>query len=205
MLPNIYVLSYIPSVGELGGKTKTISNKICEICGKDDEKFEVISYWFEQWNGEDLIKAGGLNYFVSERLKLLLEVKIEGINFQKAVIEKADYYKPSKKAYQKEIPSFYLLNIGNILDGPDIWWERDNVCQACSRQKWKITLIGIQSTVNSDPTATYVPRQVFKNKWNGEDIFCLEDPGLPIVTQNFLDIVNSLNGFKYELKTANWV
>ena len=47
---------------------------------------------FEQCKGEDLIEAGGIHYFVSERLKISLENRgITGISFQKAIIEKADY------------------------------------------------------------------------------------------------------------------
>lgn len=67
------------------------------------------------------------------------------------------------------------------------------------------TLEGIQSTINSDPTAIYTPRQVYFKEWNGEIIFNLHDPGKPIVTQEFLDIVNDVSLKKVTLAPAEGV
>ena len=202
-MKKIYVLAYVPSLGELGNATNRLKEEICAVCRKVNITYDPIAYKFDQWGGEDLLKVGGMEYFVSERLKDLLQ-EIPGIAFQKAIIEKESYFKVSKNAYQKDIPNFYLLTIEKRLDGPEIWYTRTKVCESCGDQKWMITLEGISSTINSDVNAKYTPREVYKDTWNGEMIFSLQDPGLPIVTEEFVDILNGLGGYKYDLREAKW-
>lgn len=68
-LPNIYVLKGLPSLGEMGIKTKAIHREYCDICNKGTTEYDPFSYVFAQWNGEDLISVAGNYYLVSERLK----------------------------------------------------------------------------------------------------------------------------------------
>lgn len=200
---DLYVLNNLPSLGEMGDKTDIERTKSCSECNILDENIHEFSYKFASWNGQDLIEVAGNYIFVSEKVKIELEKHANGtLDFFKIKNEKADYFKIGKKAYQKEIPTFYKLEIKKRLDGPEIWWEREGKCPKCDRDQWNITLDGIGSSIDDDD---YVPRQVYKNTWNGEMIFNLQDPGQPIVTQDFLDIVNSVTDQKIELRKAEWV
>ena len=200
---NLYVLNSLPSLGEMGDQTSIERINLCSECNILEENIHAFSYKFASWNGQDLIEVAGNYFFVSERVKIELEKHVNGtLEFFKINKEKTDYFKIGKKAYQKEIPTFYKLEIKKRLDGPEIWWEREAKCPKCSRDKWNITLDGIGSSINDDD---YVPRKVYKNTWNGEMIFKLQDPGQPIVTQEFLDIVNSVTDQKIELREAEWV
>lgn len=203
-LPNIDVLNDLPSLGEIGEKTKTIFKTDCDTCNRRTIKYDPFSYAFARWNGEDLISVAGNEYFVSKRLKLESKTK-DLVNYIPIINEKKDYFKMGKKAYRKTIPSFYRLEITQNIDGPELWWERNEKCPVCGEYKWWPTLKGIQSTVTSDPTAIYTPRQVYFKEWKGEIIFNLKDPGKPIVTQKFLDTVNNVCIKKIKLKSAEWV
>ncbi|MDC7125206.1 MAG: hypothetical protein PQJ46_06555 [Spirochaetales bacterium] len=205
-LPSIYVLNDLPSLGEIGEKTKSIFNIECATCNRRTIEYNPFSYVFARWNGEDLISVAGNEYFVSKRLKLELEPKVKDlVNFVPIINEKKEYFKMGKSAYQKTIPPFFRLEITHNIDGPELWWERNEQCPACGKYKWWPTLKGIESTITSAPTATYTPRQVYFKDWKGEAIFNLNDPGKPIVTQEFIDTVNNVCIKKIKLKPAEWV
>ncbi len=202
--PNLYVIGRVPSIGEMGECTIVHFKEICSICKMKSVEYQEIAIKFDRWDGEDLISVGGTMNFVSKRLKTRLEEnEIKGIDFQEAKNEKESFFKFGKKAYQDSLPIFYFLKINSSLDGPEIWWERTYVCPGCQDQKWEITMDGISSTISPDSSELYVPRKVFRDSWHGENIFNLLDPGLPLATQKFIDVVNSFGG-RYKFPVAEW-
>jgi hypothetical protein len=202
--PKIYVLNKLPSLGELGDKTQIEYKTVCYKCGIKRAVKKQISYKFDMWNGEDLISVAGIYKFVSQRLKSELEfLENKEVTFTPVVNEKSDYFKPGKNAYQKEIPQFYLIEPLKVLDGPELWWKRVGKCESCNKHSWNYTIEGITSVV-ADDLDNYVQRGVYQNQWRGELIFNLSDPGAPIVTEDFIKIVNRVDKTRHSFFEAKW-
>lgn len=204
--PEIYVFDGWPVIGEMGDQTDLEFKEVCSVCHQREKVCKKLSYRFDIWRGEDIVK-GALFWLFSERMKEAFEnASIEGINYSKIENEKADYFRITKKGYQKELPDFYKIELLNKLNGPDIWWKRDEVCPTCNSHKWLPTLEGIQSICSFiDPTEEYTPREVYKNIWKGEDMFLLEDYGPPIITEKVADIIRDTTDQEIDIKKAVWV
>ena len=203
--PKIYVFDGFPVKGEMGDLTNLEINVACEKCKRKEIIEHVLSYKFDEWSGEDIVKGANF-YLISERLKHSFEEnRITGVVYKQIINEKSEYFKIRKSAYQEQLPKFYKIEIENFLDGPEIWWKRAEVCPKCKDQKWEPTEIGIASMITDDPYEEYTPREVYKENWKGEEIFLLNDPGPPIITENMLRMIEKTSNQKIELRNALWV
>lgn len=201
----IYILDGFPVLGEMGDKTSIEKIVACDICKRKEVVEHTLSYKFDVWNGEDVIK-GAVFHLISSRLKEALEKEgFQNISFKKVLNEKSESFKMGKKAYQKKLPDFYKIEIYGKADGPEIWYERSNVCEKCEDQKWFPTTIGISSLIFFDEHEEYTSREVYAKDWKGDDIFLLLDYGPPIITERFLDIINQYPENETQLKEAKWV
>ena len=201
---NIYFLLGIPVIGELSPETKKERHIACEICGRSSKTvFSDIEYIFDQWNGQDIF-SGLAEYFISERLKTLLEHNnCNGYELQpvKASFSrkttKANYF--GKNAYQNELPNFYHLKVTASAEGDiDSWYEVFSVNEKCGHKKELLTLEGMRSMSNpeliGEDKENPLPRNVYKDSWKGDAMFLLQDGlDIPIVTQTFVDCLSVLN------------
>ncbi|GAA0894364.1 hypothetical protein GCM10009122_40450 [Fulvivirga kasyanovii] len=105
--PKLYVFDGFPVKGELGDNTRLEVREICEVCHRKDFIYHHLSYKFDEWDGEDVIKGVDF-YLISEKLKkIFTEENIKGIGFQEIENEKSEFFKFSRNSYQKELPVFY--------------------------------------------------------------------------------------------------
>lgn len=205
MFPNIYTFIIYPIIGELGDATKVEHSLVCAVCERRKAPiFKYIEYRFDRWAGEDLVKAMGC-YAVSKRLKQAFEqANISGMNFENMKTSKGDYFEVTSDAYAKNLPKFYRLMIEGKASGPEIWWTSWD-CETCKVRHWDRTKLGTKAEGAVLTGEVGVPREVFMDSWQGHDIFNLEDPGLPIVTQRFVDLIQQEGVIGVVFHPAKWV
>ncbi|WP_428223896.1 hypothetical protein [Flavobacterium sp.] len=189
----IYVLHSASVIGMLGPETETIENKICAQCAIVELPFQYknVHLYLDSWNAEDLIQSGNL-FLVSDQLKVALtNHAIKGCAFEKIEVTKSEYFY-SSNVNQDNLPQYWQLQITSRCKGPEVWWERIP-CGNCDKTKWKITNAGIVSISVPFNTDAVPTRKVYFDSWTGEDIFYLEDPDVPIITEKFLEILKQFN------------
>lgn len=205
MFPHIYTLASVPAIGEIGPATIVEDFPECPVCDRRKPPvFKFIEYRFDRWAGEDLVTAMGY-YAVSERLRLELQrAGISGIDFRDLKVSQGDDFEITNDAYSKTLPKYYHLIITGTASGPELWWTSET-CLNCGVKHWDITRLGIkaQGAVLIGEVGT--PREVFKDSWQGHDIFNLEDPGLPVVTQRFVDLIQQEGVIGVVFHPAKWV
>lgn len=203
--PKIFVFDNFLVKGEMGEKTNIERKIACNHCNRVDIIEHVLSYKFDEWRGEDIIKGANF-YLFSEKLKIWFDKNdIEGVAFKKIINEKSENFKIRKSAYQSSLPVFFKIEFHNQLEGSEIWWEKDYICEICKDQKWEPTIQGLSSLFPEDPYEEYFPREVYKESWNGEKLFLLEDPGPPIITEDLLLEIKRITNQKITLREAKWV
>ena len=205
MFPNIYTLVGVPVIGELGDSTIVERFEVCPVCDRRKRPFvKTMDYCFDRWAGEDLVTSMGC-YAVSERLRNALEhADISGLDFKEMIVSQGDYFEITDDTYAKNLPKFYRLIINGAASGPELWWT-SWTCTNCQIKHWDITKVGIkaQNAVITDEVGT--PIEVFKDSWKGHDVFHLEDPGLPVVTQKFVDLIKQQGSIGVVFHPAKWV
>jgi hypothetical protein len=213
---DIYLLLGVPVIGEIG--PETISRKVitCEVCERWEILYSDITYAFDRWRGEDII-AGGGKFFISQRLKKQLEDKrIKGyktslvnVTFSK---QRGSVKKIGKGAYQKELPYFYYFEItGKAKGAIDDWYKiiDPTECKKCKKNKKMFSSKAYESRINPELTGKDIENplacNVYAKSWNGDDIFILQDDiGLPIMTQNFIDVLIEM-GIKINVRESVWI
>ncbi|NQY30691.1 MAG: hypothetical protein HRT69_14630 [Flavobacteriaceae bacterium] len=202
----IYTSLFPPIKGEIG-KQSEINKESCDKCEHllNTNRYKKIEYVFDDWNGEDLIK-GVSCLIVSQRLKeRIISEEMKGFSFKEIIVSKGDYFKTKKGAYQVGLPKFYEIQIEGRAKGPEGWFIKLSECSYCKNTKWKVSPLGRKSMVKSHRSNEAIPRAVYKNTWNSDDIFKLEDPGDPIFTERFLNILIDLKVKNFDYKEAQWV
>jgi len=205
----------VPVMGELSPNTVKTEIVICESCKRRKTQYTDITYVFDRWRGEDIIRAAG-EFFISERLKEKLEEKnIKGYKLTPIDTafseQRGGIRKFGKEAYQKELPNFYYFEIIGRAEGDiDDWYEiiDPTECPKCKTNKKMITLEGIGSMESPELSGKEfenpLSRNVYKKSWQGDDIFLLQDSlNKPIVTQNFVDGLSELD-IKLNEKGGVW-
>lgn len=206
----------VPVMGELSPNTKKREIILCEKCKRIKTQLSDITYIFDKWNGEDFI-SGFADFFISQKLKEKLEER--NIKGYKVTAIKTDFSKKrggvkkfGKEAYQDELPNFYHFEIIGKAEGDINAWLRvidPTECEDCRANKKMISRDGIKSMSNPDLIGEDVenplPRNVYKNSWEKDDLFLLQDNlNKPIVTQNFVDVLIEL-GVKINKKGGVWL
>lgn len=205
----------VPVMGELSPNTVKTEVIICESCKRRKTQYSDITYVFDRWRGEDIIRAAG-EFFISQRLKEKLEEKnIKG--YKLTLIDttfseqRGGIRKLGKGAYQKELPNFYYLEVLGIAEGDiDDWYEiiDPTECPKCKANKKLITIEGIGSMETPELSGKEfenpLSRNVYKKSWQGDDIFLLQDSlNKPIITQNFINCLSELD-IKLNEKDGVW-
>lgn len=212
----IYFLLGVPVIGALSPNTVKTEAVICESCKRRKTQYTNITYVFDRWRGEDII-SGSAQFFISQRLKEKLEEKnIKGYKLTPIDAafseQRGGIRKFGKEAYQKELPNFYHFEIFGKTEGDiDDWYEIIDTfeCPKCGANKKLITIEGIGSMETPELSGKEfenpLPRNVYKESWQGDDIFLLQD-GLnqPIVTQNFIDCLSEFD-IKLNEKGGVWL
>lgn len=207
----IYLLIETPILGELSGKTVMNERVVCNSCGRLSIQYESIEYKFDRWNGEDLI-TGLTQLFISDRLAKGLESNgLSGFTLAEISTLTGENFKKGEGLYTSSIPSFYHLKINGEIEGFEMWWKKMSQCKSCGKYKWKPTKEGIRSklgpslTGRSKDISNPLPRNVYIDSWNGDDIF-VQKPAIntPFVTQKFVDVLNKL-GIKINQKGGVWL
>lgn len=191
MKPKIYVLLKAAVKGQLGDKTIMDKSILCNQCNWKKHTYKKIHYVIDAWWGEDLIS--GINfYLVSKRLKKALEdLNQNSFKTNKIIMSKADYfevenfYNPGEPLYSKRLPTFYHLDILGRAEGPEVWWKKTSCryvdkCISPQLTRWDITEAG--RNVKRSNFTEIIPRLVYYDSWNGDDMFYLDDGVDPLVT-----------------------
>ena len=207
----IYTLVGCPVIGELGKATYVQHSPVCEICNRRwPSEFSSIEYCFNFWGGEDLVTSTGC-YVVSDRLRQAIEeTGLTGLIFEEMKVSKENHFEIVDAAYQDTLPNFHRLVVTGVAEGPEIWWT-SSICKTCSLKCWDITPIGIEAKTGYTRGVVGIPREVYLDSWNGEDIFNLQDFGPPIVTQRFADVIGRFTQINKDtwtsvhLHPAKWV
>ncbi|WP_445456146.1 hypothetical protein [Flavobacterium sp. HNIBRBA15423] len=203
--PNIYVLHSAIVIGIIVNSKVINEEIICQKCElkKLPKQYKEIKYEIDYWNNQDIVQGESI-FMVSNRLKYALEEsEIKGCSFEKVEILKSSFFEDKNQKEETNLPVFWSLNILERYIGPEIWW-RKIPCKDCDKKKWDITnagIISISVPFNIDPIPT---RKVFFDSWKGADIFYLQDPDAPIVTEQFVDILKKFN-CEINLLESDWV
>lgn len=212
----INFLLAVPVMGELSPNTVKKEVVICESCKRRKTQYTNITYVFDRWRGEDII-SGAAQFFISQRLKEKLEEKnIKGYNLTSVKTtfseQRGGIRKFGKGAYQKELPNFYYFEILGRAEGDiDEWFKiiDPTECEVCKANKKMLSRDGIRSMGNPEltggkDTENPLSRNVYKESWQGDDVFLLQDSlNLPIVTKNFIDCLSELDA-KLNEKEGVW-
>lgn len=202
--PKIYVLHSAPIIGTFIYPTKIGEIIVCNQCGIKQlpNLYEDVHFEFDSWNGEDIIQSESM-FIVSSRLKHALENNdVKGCNFEKVTLSKSSFFEMGTKAWSSSLPEFWIMVITDRYKGPQIWWKKVP-CKDCEKEKWNITeagIISISVPFNTDPVPT---RKVYFDSWKGADIFYLEDPDLPIITEKMATILKQFSN-EINLLKSDW-
>jgi hypothetical protein len=203
--PAIHTLASVPALGQLGPATETVRGEVCPVCGRQPPwEFRFVEFVFDSWDGEDLVTAMDV-YVASERLRDALERSgLTGARFEDIKVSKSDYFEVGEDAYAADLPQFYRLDFVGLARGPEIWWTSD-VCDECGLRVWESTDIGGEAELAvalGDPAP---PRQVYRSSWSGDDLFRLEDPGPPLVTERVTQVFAGASVEGVTFQPAEWV
>ena len=195
-----------PVLGELGPQTKIEYVKPCSICGRElNRRVEHLELLLDGWEGQDLVTADGY-YFVTSRLRKSLEDKgIRGVSFQEVTTSKSSGFLEMDPESEVKLPEFWQMMILGQCSGPSGWWEFAGICESCNRPLWNHTervSAGLMAALQGEIGP---PREVSADSWNGEDVFWLDDPGPPLATERFADVLKGLDVLEVALHPARWV
>lgn len=202
--PAIYVLHSAPVIGAIINSKEVEEEILCEKCRvkKLPKNHTKIKYEIDHYNNENIVQSESI-FMVSNRLKHALEEsEIKGCSFEKVEIKKSSYFEEANELANFVLPEFWSLNILARYEGPQIWWKKVP-CNDCEKEKWDITnagIISISVPFNSDPVPI---RKVYFDSWKGADIFYLEDPDAPIITEKFAYLLKEFN-CEINLLQSDW-
>lgn len=205
--PEIYTLMSCPMIGQLGPDSEIVEREPCPTCGVGyPEEVKFLDYQFDTWERAELIKAGRDNYAITRRLyDEFQKVGLKGLSSEPMTVSRGRIFEDIDPEHKIVIPEFVRLLIVGRADGPSGWWERGDVCPVCGRVNWKPT-----ERVNQARFAKYSdkpgpPRLVSATTWKGDDMFLLNDPGPPVVTDRFKRAADENHVEGLVLAPAQWV
>lgn len=202
--PNIYILHSAPVIGVIINSKEVDDEILCEKCRikKLPKNYKEIKYEIDYYNNENIVQ-GESTFMISNRLKDAIEKsELKGCSFEKVEIKKSSFFEEADELADFVLPEFWSLNVLERYNGPQIWWEKVP-CNNCEKEKWDITnagIISISVPFNSDPVPI---RKVYFDSWKGADIFYLEDPDAPIITEQFANLLKKFN-CEVNLLQSDW-
>ena len=205
MEPAIYTIATVPTTVELGPATEPDDSEPCPVCGlPPDRDYKSVELVFDIWEGEDLVTAIDV-YAVSERLRDALEqAGTTGARFEDIKVSKGDYFELTPEAYADELPRFYRLYFDGTATGPETWWTGE-LCEACGRRSWRRTDEGMDAEMAIALGQPAPPREVYRGSWSRDDLFRVEDPGPPLVTERAKEVFERLPVREVSFQPAEWI
>ena len=194
---NIYTLREAKILGGQTEETQIETTPLCDNCTLREERFTKIVHEFSDYDGEDFFQGLGNNMFIiSSRL---IKREIKGFELLPIIKKhKKNKYAIFDKKKFKSTEFFHLNIIGKAKSKAEMWKYTD--CdQNCGKQKWTYTEKWLVEGDNE------YERQVFEDSWNGDDIFFLDEPGNPVITENLLQILEEFEVKDLDLIPAHWV
>ena len=203
MKPKIYTLLSASTPGQMGGATE-INTRKCEKCGRIlEESVKQLGYEFDFWSGEDFIHMTPY-YMVSERLKNALESEmLEGLYFQKVVVDTEEYFEIDEEAYSEKLPNFYHLAIKGHAKEKPAWYtvEEYDKCDKCVGEVSKyipeiLNKIDRAVLFKKEEDLLAIPkRKVYYDSWQGQDVFFVDSEKRrePIITEDFFKVLKAVN------------
>lgn len=194
-------------LGTIGDDTVIEYGETCVVCGREGPpKIEFLEYVFDVWERADIVTTYD-TYAVTDRLQNILKSShLKGFQFGEMKVSKSEIFRETDPNDEVKLPKFFELIItGRAAAGPSGWWEYAGTCEGCSRPIWKHTdrVSAALSSVLKGEIGP--PREVKKETWNEDDIFLLDDPGPPVVTQAFVDVFERSKVTGVVFHPAKWV
>lgn len=199
----IFTLVSCPVLGDLGPRTLIKNRIVCPDCNREIfVEYNKIEYIFDSWEeGQDLVTAR-MVYIVTNRLRDAIESnKLSGVQFQKILTTKSRRF--LETYVEKRLPTFYEIIVHSIVDGEG-WWKKSGICKTCGQPIFDITPKVLEWASARVIGTVTTPRSVYEDSWKGQDIFYLPEPGPPIITQKFVDIIKNLGISNVILHPAKW-
>ncbi len=193
-------------LGTIGDDTVINYGDVCEVCGRQaPPQIEFLEYSFDVWERADIVTTYDV-YAVTDRLRAILEgAQLKGFLFRDMKVSKSEIFRESDPNDQIKLPRFWELVItGKALAGLSGWWEREGTCKGCGRTLWKHTDRVVEALSSVLKGEIGPPREVKKESWKGDDIFRLDDPGPPVVTKAFSNVLEQSEVTGVVFHPAKW-
>ena len=189
--PKIFSVISGPVVGEMGPRSKLVHRDPCPQCGREYwPEVQFLHYELDYWQGEPLITLQ-YNYAVTAALRRAIEAAgIKGASFRPMEAGFGDVYEQMKEDEGEVVlPEFFQLVIGKTLTAGPGWWVRGPRCPGCGRVQWENRPWTIKAILGGSEAEGVPPRTVVRSGYHGEDLFFLDDPGPPIITERFRQLL----------------
>lgn len=205
--PPIFTLVSVPIIGKLGRGSKIIERDPCKVCGVSyREEVKYLDYEFDTWERAELIKASHDSYAITRRLFDVFEkAGLKGLSTQPMKTSRSRIFGQIDPEHKVTIPEFLRLIVTGKADGPSGWWERGKTCPVCGRPRWKRTEAAVKALFSTFSKQPAPPRLVSAAAWQGDDAFLLTDPGPPVVTARFQQVIEAEKVEGVVLEPAEWV
>lgn len=184
--PILYTLAAAPRVASEAEGTTFVGGEICQRCHQSDaRRVETLHLSLESYSGEHLISTGrGLA--VTPELRAALEAAaLTGCSFRPVVVTRA-----ARLDAQVALPALEQLVITGRAEAASSWWRRQGTCPLCRRAVWRMTPATTSALFAAHKGEIAPPRAVYREKWNGDDLFYGDDPGPPFVTARVKEVLD---------------
>jgi hypothetical protein len=205
MDPSIFTVASVPAIATLGNATEVERGEVCPVCNRQPApQFASVEFVFDMWDGEDLVIAMDV-YAASERLRDAIErAGLTGARFEDMSIARAEHFELGEDAYAGDLPRFHRFEFAGRSRGPEIWWE-STYCDDCGLRSWERTPEGTRAEMSIAFGNPAPRREVYRSSWSRDDLFRLEDPGPPLVTERAKDLFESVPVKEVTFQPAEWV
>ena len=168
-LPALYTVASTPRLGE--GDARAACGPICRACKQAEPRAgedQPLVLPLDRYAGEPLVSVGR-GWAVSAALARAFEAAgLRGYQLREI----------------PDLPSGLLLQlvITGRAQAASSWWRRMRDCPTCHRPIWRMTTNTTRALFAAVRGEIAMPRSVYRERWQGDDLFYLDDPGPPIVT-----------------------
>lgn len=168
-LPSLFTVAALPRVGE--GEGRAAFGPICRGCKQAEPPGETALAVPVQHDSAALF-ACGRSWVVTGELRLAIEhAELRGCAFR--ALEGV----------------FSQLIITGRAQAASSWWRRMRDCPICQRPVWRMTTHTTKALFAAVHGEIAPPRSVYRERWQGDDFFQVDDPGPPIVTDRAREVL----------------
>ena len=201
---SIYTFNCCCWIGTIGKKSLKVQQPTCPVCERDimeEIEYSQIQLEINKYNGEDMVSTRGALFVTQALYDALNKAGIKGFAPLKVLKTKSKY----ADIDVKNMPTFiYLAVLPPAVKNIPIAYDYTGICEGCKLylakyNEEKSVLITRKSTENA------IPLQVYRDSWEGADIFNLADHGEVGVTQKFLDVIKDFNCPETIIIPAVWI